>query len=64
MTNIPFTDETFDYIISASVIQYIRNQDIMENNVKEESISIARLKNANKIYLTNSFFGLREVILK
>lgn len=36
---------------------------IEEREVKEESIPIKRLKSADKIYLTNSFIGLREAIL-
>lgn len=40
-----------------------RRKIIEERDVREESISIERLKFAEKIYLTNSFIGLREVIL-
>ncbi|MAZ76373.1 MAG: hypothetical protein CMH31_03625 [Micavibrio sp.] len=40
-----------------------RRKIIEERDVREESISIERLKNANKIYLTNSFIGLKPVIL-
>jgi len=40
-----------------------RRKLIEERDIIEESISIERLKNADKIYLTNSFFGLRPVIL-
>lgn len=36
---------------------------IEEGDVREESISVECLKNADKTYLTNSFFGLRPVIL-
>jgi len=36
---------------------------IEERDVIEESISIDRLRNADKIYLTNSFIGLRPVTL-
>ena len=41
-----------------------RRKIIEERDVREESISIHRLKSAGKIYLTNSFFGLRGVTLK
>lgn len=40
-----------------------RKNLIAERDVKEQSISSERLKNADNIYLTNSFIGLREVIL-
>ena len=40
-----------------------RRKLIEERNVLEESISPDRLKSADKIYLTNSFFGLREITL-
>ncbi len=38
-----------------------RRKLIEERDVIEESISIERLKSANKIFLTNSFIGLRNV---
>lgn len=41
-----------------------RRKLIEERDIKEESISLERLKAADKIYLTNSFMGLREVILR
>ncbi len=34
-----------------------------EREVREESISIKRLQSASKVYLTNSFVGLRDVTL-
>ncbi len=37
--------------------------DIQVNSAIEEQISPARLKDADAVYLTNSFFGLREVKL-
>lgn len=40
-----------------------RRKLIEQGNVREESISPQRLKSADKIYLTNSFIGLREVAL-
>lgn len=40
-----------------------RRQLISERDVIEESISPQRLKSADKIYLTNSFIGLRDVKL-
>lgn len=40
-----------------------RRKLIEESDVREESISIERLQAADKIYLTNSFIGLRSVIL-
>lgn len=40
-----------------------RRKIIEEREVREESISIQRFQTAGKIYLTNSFFGLREVKL-
>lgn len=40
-----------------------RRKIIEERNVVEESISIERFKSADKIYLTNSFIGLRPIIL-
>lgn len=40
-----------------------RKNIMMERNVIEDSISRERLKNADKIYLTNSFIGLRDVRL-
>lgn len=40
-----------------------RRKIIEERNVKEESISLERLKSADHIYLTNSFIGLRPVNL-
>jgi len=40
-----------------------RKNIIAERNNKEETISLERFKNADKIYLTNSFIGLREVTL-
>ncbi len=40
-----------------------RRKFIEKREVKQESISIERLKGADKIYLTNSFFGLRHVTL-
>ena len=39
----------------------IRRKILEEKNAKEESISIERLKNTNKVFLTNSFTGLRKV---
>ena len=40
-----------------------RRKLIEKHDVQEDSISPDRLNNADKIYLTNSFIGLREVIL-
>ncbi len=40
-----------------------RRKIIEEHDVREESISIERLKLANKIYLTNSFIGLRKITI-
>jgi branched-subunit amino acid aminotransferase/4-amino-4-deoxychorismate lyase len=40
-----------------------RRKLIEERNVKEETISPQRLKSADKIYLTNSFIGLRPIKL-
>ena len=40
-----------------------RRKIIEEREVKQETISINRLKQADKIYLTNSFIGLRDVTL-
>ncbi len=40
-----------------------RRKLIEDREVKEESISLDRLHTADKIYLTNSFIGLRPVIL-
>lgn len=40
-----------------------RHKLIEERDVREESISIERLKSAKKVFLTNSFIGLRNVIL-
>lgn len=36
ITDIPFNDATFDYVISSSVIQYLRSNDISKNNVNRE----------------------------
>ena len=41
-----------------------RKNLILKRDVIEESISVTRLGNADKAFLTNSFIGLREVILK
>jgi branched-subunit amino acid aminotransferase/4-amino-4-deoxychorismate lyase len=50
--------------LSDGVLAGVTRRKLMEErNVREESISIERLNNADKIYLTNSFIGLREVIL-
>jgi branched-subunit amino acid aminotransferase/4-amino-4-deoxychorismate lyase len=38
-----------------------RKNIIQKKEVREESISVERLKNADKAYLTNSFIGLREI---
>ncbi len=35
-----------------------RKNLIKDRQVKEEAISIERLKQADKVYLSNSFFGL------
>jgi len=40
-----------------------RKNIIKEKEVTEESISLDRLQSADKIYLTNSFFGMREITL-
>ncbi|NQZ13234.1 MAG: aminotransferase class IV [Alphaproteobacteria bacterium] len=40
-----------------------RRKIIEERDVKEESISLERLNSADKVYLTNSFIGLRTVNL-
>lgn len=40
ITDIPFNDKTFDYVISASVIQYLRRHDIAKNNVIKEDNTI------------------------
>lgn len=40
-----------------------RRKLIEKRDVREETISPQRLKSADKIYLTNSFIGLREVTL-
>lgn len=40
-----------------------RRKIIEERDVKEESISTERLRTADKINLTNSFIGLRQIIL-
>lgn len=51
--------------LSDGVLAGVTRRKIIEErkNVKEESISTERLKNADKIYLTNSFIGLRSVTL-
>ena len=41
-----------------------RRKIIEERDVKEESISLERLNSADKVYLTNSFIGLRTVNLQ
>ena len=41
-----------------------RRKILAEQGVKEESISVERLQNADKIYLTNSFINLRCVTLQ
>ncbi len=41
-----------------------RKNIVLERHVIEETISPERLHAANKIFLTNSFIGLRRVILK
>lgn len=38
-----------------------RRHIIADKNAKEESVSIERLQNADKAFLTNSFIGLREI---
>ncbi len=50
--------------LNDGVLAGVTRKNIMtEFNVRQESISIERLKNADKAYLTNSFIGLREVQL-
>lgn len=50
--------------LTDGVLAGITRRKLMdEREVKEESISIERLQKADKIYFTNSFVGLREVIL-
>lgn len=54
--------------LSDGVLAGITRRKLMEERpkgqeVREESISINRLKSADNIYLTNSFIGLRSVIL-
>lgn len=41
-----------------------RRKLMIELDIREESISLKRLNAAEKIYLTNSFIGLREATLK
>lgn len=50
--------------LSDGVLAGVTRHKLMEEqDVKEESISPQRLKSADKIYLTNSFIGLRDVRL-
>jgi branched-chain amino acid aminotransferase len=50
--------------LSDGVLAGVTRKNLMkEKTVKEGSISPKRLKSADKIYLTNSFIGLREVNL-
>ena len=50
--------------LSDGVLAGITRRKLIEDReVKEESISLQRLKSADKIYLTNSFMGLRPVKL-
>ncbi|MBL4588786.1 MAG: aminotransferase class IV [Alphaproteobacteria bacterium] len=50
--------------LSDGVLAGVTRKNLMlERNIKEESISIARLKNADKIYISNSFFGLKLIQL-
>lgn len=50
--------------LNDGVLAGITRKNIMrERRVIEETISIKRLQSADKIYLTNSFIGLREVDL-
>lgn len=50
--------------LSDGVLAGITRKNLIEKrNVKEESISIDRLKNADNIFLTNSFIGLRQAFL-
>ena len=51
--------------LSEGVLAGVTRKNILKENpnAKEETISIKRLESANKIFLTNSFFGLREVTL-
>lgn len=71
--NIPFKNDTFDYVISSSMLQYLRSDDIKKKNVKnvknvnvfpsaEKSLSeINRiLKNKGKLILVtpnNSYYN-------
>lgn len=51
--------------LSEGVLAGVTRKNLMiERDVKEEIISLNRLKSADQIYLTNSFFNLRDVILK
>ncbi|MEM8834157.1 MAG: aminotransferase class IV [Pseudomonadota bacterium] len=48
--------------LSDGILAGVTRKNIMkEKEVIEESISIDRLRSADKIYLTNSFFGMREI---
>lgn len=50
--------------LSDGVLAGVTRKKLMEErNIHEESISPQRLKSADKIYLTNSFTGLREAQL-
>ncbi len=51
--------------LSDGVLAGVTRKNILRKNstVKEETISINRLRRANKIYLTNSFLGIKEVKL-
>jgi len=50
--------------LSEGVLAGVTRKNLMiERDVKEEIISLNRLKYADQIYLTNSFFGLREISL-
>jgi len=52
MTNLPFIEQSFDYLICANVLEVVKSNDIKSNNIQSEN-SVNLYPNVNKV-LTES----------